>query len=52
MSISHELTFISYSFPNRCLQNSDKPVFGQYAFAGPSGVTLRVGDEVDIIERA
>lgn len=29
----------------------DKPVFGQYAFAGPSGAILRVADEVSIIER-
>ncbi|KAI7085843.1 hypothetical protein KC363_g6103 [Hortaea werneckii] len=28
-----------------------KPVFGQYACAGPSGALLRVGDEVDVIER-
>ncbi|KAH8888025.1 hypothetical protein GQ53DRAFT_795930 [Thozetella sp. PMI_491] len=28
-----------------------KPVFGQYAFAGPSGVTLRVGDKVVLAER-
>ncbi|KAI6908013.1 hypothetical protein KC355_g18658, partial [Hortaea werneckii] len=28
-----------------------KPVFGQYACAGPSGALLRVGDEVEVIER-
>lgn len=28
-----------------------KPVFGQYACAGPSGAVLRVGDEVEITER-
>nr|POE56693.1 mitochondrial amidoxime reducing component 2 [Quercus suber] len=28
-----------------------KPVFGQYACAGPSGALLRVGDEVAITER-
>ncbi|KAH8807589.1 hypothetical protein F5884DRAFT_857163 [Xylogone sp. PMI_703] len=28
-----------------------KPVFGQYAFAGPSGAILRVGDQIDITER-
>ena len=29
----------------------DKPVFGQYACAGPSGALLRVDDEVEVIER-
>ncbi len=29
----------------------DKPVFGQYALAGPSGVTLRTGDAVSVVER-
>jgi len=29
----------------------DKPVFGQYACAGPSGAVLRVGDEVEVTER-
>lgn len=29
-----------------------RPVFGQYACAGPSGAILRVGDEVVITERA
>ncbi|KAK3070492.1 hypothetical protein LTR53_010369 [Teratosphaeriaceae sp. CCFEE 6253] len=28
-----------------------KPVFGQYACAGPSGAVLRVGDEVEITSR-
>ncbi|KAK4895016.1 hypothetical protein LTR27_006883 [Elasticomyces elasticus] len=28
-----------------------KPVFGQYACAGPSGAVLRVGDEVEVTER-
>lgn len=28
----------------------DKPVFGQYACAGPSGAVLRVGDEVKVTE--
>ena len=28
-----------------------KPVFGQYACAGPNGAVLRVGDEVEITER-
>ncbi|EMC97335.1 hypothetical protein BAUCODRAFT_448661 [Baudoinia panamericana UAMH 10762] len=28
-----------------------KPVFGQYACAGPSGAILRVGDEVEVTER-
>ncbi|EME42873.1 hypothetical protein DOTSEDRAFT_72348 [Dothistroma septosporum NZE10] len=28
-----------------------KPVFGQYACAGPSGAVLRVGDEVEVVER-
>nr|POE90362.1 mitochondrial amidoxime reducing component 2 [Quercus suber] len=28
-----------------------KPVFGQYACAGPSGALLRVGDEVELTER-
>ncbi|KXL42456.1 hypothetical protein M433DRAFT_140162 [Acidomyces richmondensis BFW] len=28
-----------------------KPVFGQYACAGPSGAILRVGDEVQVTER-
>ncbi|EME81782.1 uncharacterized protein MYCFIDRAFT_78781 [Pseudocercospora fijiensis CIRAD86] len=28
-----------------------KPVFGQYACAGPSGAVLRVGDDVDVTER-
>jgi hypothetical protein len=31
---------------------SDKPVFGQYAFAAPNGATLRVGDTVRVTERA
>lgn len=30
---------------------TDKPVFGQYACAGPSGAVLRVGDEVVVAER-
>ena len=30
---------------------TDKPVFGQYACAGPSGAVLRVGDEVEVTER-
>ncbi|KAI1617885.1 hypothetical protein EDD36DRAFT_15068 [Exophiala viscosa] len=29
-----------------------KPVFGQYAFAGPSGAVLRIGDQVYVTERA
>ncbi len=29
----------------------DKPVFGQYAFAGPSGAILRTGDSVYVTER-
>ena len=29
----------------------DKPVFGQYACAGPSGAVLRVGDQVQVTER-
>ena len=29
----------------------DKPVFGQYACAGPSGAVLHVGDEVEITDR-
>lgn len=29
----------------------DKPVFGQYAFAGPSGAILRTGDKVYVTER-
>ncbi|KAK4501632.1 hypothetical protein PRZ48_007441 [Zasmidium cellare] len=28
-----------------------KPVFGQYACAGPAGAVLRVGDEVEVTER-
>lgn len=28
-----------------------KPVFGQYAFAGPAGAILRIGDKVKITER-
>ncbi|KIV91085.1 hypothetical protein PV10_05667 [Exophiala mesophila] len=28
-----------------------KPVFGQYAFAGPSGAILRTGDKVQVMER-
>lgn len=28
----------------------DKPVFGQYACAGPSGAVVRVGDDVEITE--
>ncbi|OQO03707.1 hypothetical protein B0A48_10372 [Cryoendolithus antarcticus] len=35
---------VNDKFPN-------KPVFGQYACAGPSGAVLRVGDEVEITER-
>lgn len=31
---------------------SDKPVFGQYAFAAPNGATIRVGDWVTVTERA
>lgn len=31
--------------------HADKPVFGQYACAGPSGALLRVGDEVHVTER-
>ena len=31
--------------------SKDKPVFGQYACAGPSGAVLRVGDEVEVTER-
>ncbi|KAK4570075.1 hypothetical protein LTR86_003045 [Recurvomyces mirabilis] len=30
---------------------ADKPVFGQYACAGPSGAVLRVGDEVEVTDR-
>jgi hypothetical protein len=33
------------------LNETDRPVFGQYAFAGPSGRILRVGDRVEVIER-
>lgn len=29
----------------------DKPVFGQYACAGPSGAIVRVGDEVLVTQR-
>ena len=29
-----------------------KPVFGQYAFAGPAGAILRIGDAVKITERS
>ena len=29
----------------------DKPVFGQYACAGPSGAVLHVGDEVEVVDR-
>ncbi|GAB7322824.1 hypothetical protein MBLNU13_g05393t1 [Cladosporium sp. NU13] len=35
---------VNEKFPN-------KPVFGQYACAGPSGAVLRVGDEVEVTER-
>jgi uncharacterized protein len=28
-----------------------KPVFGQYAFAGPAGAILRIGDKVQVTER-
>lgn len=35
---------VNDKFPN-------KPVFGQYACAGPSGAVLRVGDEVEVTER-
>lgn len=28
-----------------------KPVFGQYAFAGPAGAILRIGDRVQVTER-
>lgn len=31
---------------------SDKPVFGQYACAGPSGAVLRIGDEVEVVQRS
>lgn len=30
---------------------TDKPVFGQYAFASPSGAMLRVGERVTLAER-
>ena len=30
---------------------TDKPVFGQYACAGPSGAVLHVGDEVQVTDR-
>ena len=30
---------------------ADKPVFGQYACAGPNGAVLRVGDDVKVIQR-
>lgn len=30
---------------------ADKPVFGQYACAGPAGAVLRVGDEVEVTEK-
>lgn len=33
------------------ITHTDKPVFGQYACAGPSGAVLRVGDEVEVTER-
>ncbi|QIW98445.1 hypothetical protein AMS68_003963 [Peltaster fructicola] len=36
---------VNDKFPN-------KPVFGQYACAGPSGAVLRVGDEVEVTERS
>lgn len=40
------------SSTNFCLTlYKDKPVFGQYACAGPSGAVLRVGDEVEVTER-
>ncbi|ETN44284.1 uncharacterized protein HMPREF1541_10464 [Cyphellophora europaea CBS 101466] len=29
-----------------------KPVFGQYAFAGPAGAILRIGDKVQVTERS
>ncbi|OCT50812.1 hypothetical protein CLCR_07275 [Cladophialophora carrionii] len=32
-------------------RTTDKPVFGQYAFAGPSGAILRTGDAVYVTER-
>lgn len=35
----------------KLIKATDKPVFGQYAFAGPAGAILRVGDEVELIER-
>jgi hypothetical protein len=40
-------------FSGFCCANlrADKPVFGQYACAGPSGAVLRVGDEVKVTER-
>lgn len=37
--------------PGNLTTNADKPVFGQYACAGPSGAVLRVGDEVEVTER-
>ena len=43
---SHELIY-----RHSLTQYLDKPVFGQYACAGPSGAVLRVGDQVVITER-
>ena len=40
-----------YTHAIRLTVNIDKPVFGQYACAGPSGAVLRVGDEVEVTER-
>lgn len=34
------------------LNEVDKPVFGQYAFGGPAGAILRVGDEISVVERS
>ena len=43
--------FILFFGPHDLNVDIDKPVFGQYACAGPSGAVLRVGDEVEVTER-
>ena len=51
MTSSHVSLLKPFQQRGMLIWRKDKPVFGQYACAGPSGAVLHVGDEVEITDR-
>lgn len=51
--ICRERQLYGYLAPDRRVNSvfPHKPCFGQYAFAGPAGAIIRVGDKIEITER-